>query len=151
MRIPFLIGRVMFGGYFIMSGINHFKRQKQMAQYAAAKKVPKPDLAVRATGSMLIVGGSSILLGIKPKLGTLTVIGFLAGVSPVMHDFWKQEQSEQRMNDMINFTKNMALVGAALAMMQIEEPWPASLDAAFAADEEMYIRLGGRDLRALPA
>jgi len=35
--------------------------------------------------------------------------------------------------------------------MQIEEPWPASLDSAFAADEEMYIRLGGRDLRALPA
>ena len=31
---------------------------------------------------------------------------------------------------MINFTKNMALVGAALAMMQIEEPWPASVDAA---------------------
>jgi putative oxidoreductase len=127
MRIPFLIGRAIFGGYFIMSGINHFKRRKQMAQYAAAKKVPKPDLAVRATGSMLIVGGSSILLGIKPKLGTLTVIGFLAGVSPVMHDFWKQEPSEQRMNDMINFTKNMALVGGAMALMAVEEPWPASV------------------------
>lgn len=57
MRIPFLIGRAIFGGYFIMSGINHFKQSKQMAQYAAAKKVPKPDLAVKATGAMMIVGG----------------------------------------------------------------------------------------------
>jgi hypothetical protein len=44
-----------------------------------------------------------------------------------MHDFWKQEQSEQRMNDMINFTKNMALVGGAMALMAVEEPWPASV------------------------
>ena len=46
--------------------------------------------------------------------------------------------------------KNMALVGAALSMMQIDEPWPASIDAARAADEEMYVRLGGRDFRSLP-
>ena len=126
MRIPFLIGRAMFGGFFIMSGIKHFQQQKQMAQYAAAKKVPKPDLAVKATGTMLVVGGTSILLGIKPKLGTLAVLGFLAGVSPVMHDFWN-EDAEQRMNDMINFTKNMALAGGAMALMAVEEPWPASV------------------------
>lgn len=126
MRIPFLIGRAMFGGFFIMSGIKHFQQQKQMAQYAAAKKVPKPDLVVKATGAMLVLGGTSILLGIKPKLGTLAVIGFLAGVSPVMHDFWN-EDAEQRMNDMINFTKNMALAGGAMALMAVEEPWPASV------------------------
>ena len=126
MRIPFLIGRAMFGGFFIMSGIKHFQQRKQMAQYAAAKKVPKPDLVVKATGAMLVVGGTSILLGIKPKLGTLAVLGFLAGVSPVMHDFWN-EQAEQRMNDMINFTKNMALAGGAMALMAVEEPWPASV------------------------
>jgi len=126
MRIPFLIGRAIFGGFFIMSGIKHFQQRKQMARFAALKKVPKPDLAVKATGTMLIVGGTSILLGIKPKLGTLAVMGFLAGVSPVMHDFWNEE-SEQRMNDMINFTKNMALVGGAMALMAVEEPWPASV------------------------
>jgi len=66
-------------------------------------------------------------LGTKPKLGAAALVGFLAGVSPIMHDFWKQEQPEQRMNDMINFTKNMALLGGAMALMGVEEPWPASL------------------------
>lgn len=127
MRIPFLLGRAIFGGYFIFGGINHFKQAAQLSQYAASKNVPKPDLAVKATGAVLIAGGTSILLGIKPKLGAAAIIGFLAGVSPVMHDFWKQEQPEQRMNDMVNFTKNLALVGGAIALMGVEEPWPVSL------------------------
>ena len=126
MRVPFLLGRMLFGGYFIMSGINHFKQTKQLAQYAGAKGVPRPDAAVRATGAVLIAGGTSILLGLKPKLGTAAIVGFLAGVSPIMHDFWNEE-AEQRMNDMINFTKNLALVGGATALMAVEEPWPASL------------------------
>jgi len=127
MRGPFLLGRLMFGGYFILSGINHFMKTQELAQYAAAKKVPKPDAAVKLTGAVLIAGGTSILLGIKPRLGAAAIVGFLAGVSPVMHDFWKQEQPEMRMNDMINFTKNMALAGGAIALMGLEEPWPASV------------------------
>jgi uncharacterized membrane protein YphA (DoxX/SURF4 family) len=127
MRIPFLLGRMLFGGYFISAGINHFKQTPQLAQYAASKNVPKPDVAVKVTGTALIAGGASILLGIKPKVGTAAIIGFLAGVSPVMHDFWRQEQPEQRMNDMINFTKNVALAGGAMALMGVEEPWPASV------------------------
>ncbi|HKW17629.1 MAG TPA: DoxX family protein [Terriglobales bacterium] len=127
MRAPFLLGRLLFGGYFVYAGINHFKQSRELSQYAGSKKVPKPDLAVKATGTMLIVGGTSILLGIKPKLGILAVLGFLSGVSPIMHDFWNQEDQQQRMNDMINFTKNLALAGAATALMGVEEPWPASV------------------------
>ena len=82
--------------------------------------------AVRATGAVLIAGGTSVLLGLKPKLGAAAIVGFLAGVSPIMHDFWN-EDAEQRMNDMINFTMNLALVGGATALMAVEEPWPASI------------------------
>ena len=127
MRVPFLLGRLLFGGYFTSAGINHFKHCDQLSQYAASKHVPKPDLAVRVTGAMLITGGTSILLGIKPKFGTMAILGFLAGVSPIMHDFWRQEQPEQRMHDMVNFTKNLALAGGAMALMGVEEPWPASV------------------------
>jgi hypothetical protein len=34
------------------------------------------------------------------------------------------------MNDMINFSKNMAMLGAAVALLAIEEPWPASVPIA---------------------
>ena len=67
------------------------------------------------------------MLGVKPKLGAAAIIGFLAAISPIMHNFWKLEQPEQRMNESINFLKNVALAGGALALMGGEEPWPASL------------------------
>jgi putative oxidoreductase len=130
MKAPFLIGRLLFGGFFVYNGINHFRQTKMLAQYAGAKGVPKPNLAVMSTGAAMLVGGGSILLGIKPKLGAAALIGFLVGVSPVMHDFWKAEDPQQRMNDKINFFKNMALVGGAVALAGVEEPWPMSVPVA---------------------
>lgn len=127
MKIPFFLGRLIFGGFFLYNGINHFRQRKMFAQYAASKNVPKAELAVVASGTALTLGGASILLGLKPKWGALAVIGFLAGVTPIMHDFWHMEDQGQRMNDMVNFWKNMALLGGALALMSVEEPWPASV------------------------
>jgi hypothetical protein len=31
---------------------------------------------------------------------------------------------------MVNFTKNLALLGGALALMGVEEPWPVSVPVA---------------------
>jgi len=151
MKAPFLIGRVLLGGFFLYNGINHFRQAEALASYAKSKNVPAAKAGVIASGAMLTFGGASLILGVKPKLGIAAIIGFLSGVSPLMHDFWNMEDPQQRQNDMINFTKNMALVGAALALLQLEEPWPISVDEARADGEEMFVRLGGRDLRALPA
>jgi putative oxidoreductase len=151
MRTLFVLGRTIFGGFFAYSGINHFQHTDGMKQYAAAKGVPAPERAVQATGALLLAGGLSIIAGLKPRQGLAAIIAFLIPVSLQMHRFWEEQEPQQRQAEMINFMKNMALVGASLALLQIDEPWPASVDAARAADEEMYIRLGGRDLRALPA
>ena len=127
MKPAFLIGRLVFGGFFLYNGINHIKQHKHLTQYAGLKNVPMPEQAVTAATALLLLGGASILLGAKPKIGTAAVIAFLAVVSPKMHDFWAQEDPGQRQNDMINFSKNMALLGAAIALMGVDEPWPASL------------------------
>ncbi len=130
MRTIHLVGRILLGGFFIYNGINHFKKTKDMAGYAAAKGVPQPELAIQVTGGMMLLGGAMLALGIKPKIGALLIAGFLAGVSPVMHNFWAIEDPSQKMNDMINFTKNMALLGASLTLAGIEHPMPASIEEA---------------------
>ena len=127
MKTPFLIGRILFGGFFLYNGINHLRQRKSMASYTAAKGVPSPELAVTASAVPLIAGGASLLLGLKPKWGALAILGFLAGVSPVMHDFWRNQDPNERMNNMVSFTKNVALAGAALALLGVEEPWEASV------------------------
>lgn len=127
MQVPFLLGRVIYGGFFLYSGINHFKEFDKMSKYTASKNVPFPDLVVGLSGALLIFGGASILLGVKPKYGTASLLAFLAGASPAMHDFWNVADPQQRQNDMIHFMKNLALSGGAMALMGVEEPWPASM------------------------
>ena len=127
MKTPFLIGRLIFGGFFLYNGINHIKQRQMLSHYAASKKIPQPEAAVTISGIAMLLGGASILLGIKPKYGAAAIAGFLAGVSPTMHAFWRAEDPKQRMDDMINFTKNMALVGALLMFLLLPHPWPMSL------------------------
>lgn len=122
MKASYLLGRMIFGGYFLYSGIHHFQESEAMAQYTAAKGIPAPELAVKATGAALILGGTSVLLGLKKEWGAAAIASFLAGVTPLMHDFWKQNDPQRRQNEMINFGKNMALLGASLALMGVEKP-----------------------------
>jgi putative oxidoreductase len=123
MKPLFLIGRIMFGGFFIYNGINHLKNHGMLSQYAGAKKVPQPEAAVIASGLAILAGGTSLVLGLKPKYGAAAIIAFLATVTPSMHDFWRAEDPNQRMADMIHFSKNLALLGAAVALLGVEEPW----------------------------
>jgi uncharacterized membrane protein YphA (DoxX/SURF4 family) len=126
-RAALVAGRVIFGGYFVYSGIRHFKDREAMAAYAKSKGVRWPKLAVLGTGAMLVVGGLSLVTGVKPKLGAGLVTGFLAGVTPQMHDYWNAADQMQRMNDKVNFTKNLALIGGAAFAAATHEKWPLRL------------------------
>ena len=150
MRALFIVGRALFGGFFAYNGINHLMKIQSMRQYAASKGVPQPDAAVRATGAMLVAGGASVIAGLKPREGLATLVAFLIPTTLQMHRFWEIEDPAKRQTEMVNFAKNVALIGAALALMQVRQPWPASIESA-RREEEMFVRLGGRDLRALPA
>lgn len=127
MKALFFLGRTIFGGFFLYNGINHFRETDALAQYASAKNLPEPETMVMASGAAMILGGASIILGLKPRLGTLAVMGFLATASPLFHDFWTARDPQQKQNDLIQFSKNMALLGAALALTGVEE-WPVSFE-----------------------
>jgi uncharacterized membrane protein YphA (DoxX/SURF4 family) len=127
MNTPFVIGRAILDGFFLYNGINHFKNRKMLAGYAGSKGIPNPGISVPATGALLLLGGASVALGVYPKLGVAALIAFLASVSPTIHAFWQDGDPNQRMADMINFSKNTALAGATLALLGVEEPWPVSV------------------------
>jgi len=119
-----LAGRAIFGGYFLYNGINHYLNREMLVEYARSKGVPAPSVAVAASGFLILAGGLSVLLGARPKVGAGLISAFLLGVSPQMHAFWKEQEPGPRMQEMVNFTKNMALVGASLIVAAHPEPWP---------------------------
>ena len=125
-----VLGRALFGGYFLYSGINHFRNTAMLSGYSSSKGVPYPEAAVTGSGAMLVLGGLSVLAGMKPKLGASLIGAFLLGVTPKMHDFWNVEDGQQRMGEQINFLKNLGLLGGALIAAAVPEPWPASVAAS---------------------
>ncbi|MGD0339885.1 MAG: DoxX family protein [Bacteroidota bacterium] len=124
MDILFVIGRIIFGGYFIFGGINHFRHLKMMSEYSKMKGVPLPGAAVSFSGLLLLIGGIAIFLGAYVRLGVLSLALFLIPVSFMMHNFWKIQDPQMKMGEMVNFMKNMALLGAALMLLAIPRPWP---------------------------
>ncbi len=129
MELVLLVGQILFGGFFIMSGINHFRNLGMMSGYAKSKNVPSAGLAVMVTGAMLMVGGASVLLGILPIVGLSLLILFLLSTLVTMHDFWNMKDPQQRAAEQVNFLKNVALIGASLALMYGASEWALALYA----------------------
>ncbi|MBE3583649.1 MAG: DoxX family membrane protein [Limnochordaceae bacterium] len=127
MEILFLIGRIIYGGFFVMNAFSHFRSVPAMTGYARSKGVPLPEVAVIGTGLLLLAGGLSVLLGYLPTIGLVLILIFLVGVSFWMHAFWSEADIAARTADQVNFFKNMALAGAALMMLLLPQPWPFSI------------------------
>lgn len=128
MNILFLIGRVIYGAFFIMMGLNHLGSAREgLVGYAASKGIPAPKLAVVGSGILLLVGGLSIITGFMPVVGIIALVLFLAPVSFQMHNFWAVDDPQAKMSEMTQFLKNMALLGAALIFLAIQTPWVLSL------------------------
>jgi len=123
----FLIGRVILGAYYLFNAFNHFTRLEMLSGYAASKGVPASRALTFVAGVLLLVGALSILVGVYPTVGVAALVLFFIPVTFRMHDFWAVQDPMQKVSQMVNFTKNLALLGAALTLLAIPQPWPLSL------------------------
>ena len=111
------IGRIIFGGYFIFGGINHFTKLEMMSGYAKSKGAPMPKSLVAFSGLLLLMGGLSVMLNIFIIAGLASLILFLFPVTLIMHQFWKIQDAQVKMGEMVNFLKNFALLGAVFMLL----------------------------------
>lgn len=120
------LGRFLFALIFVFAGPRHFL--SQTIAYAASQGVPLASIAVPFSGVLAIVGGLSILLGYRARIGAWLIVLFLIGVTPMMHNFWTVSDPMMHQMQMVMFMKNVSMLGAALLISQFGSgPW--SLDA----------------------
>lgn len=117
MEIIFIIGRVLFGGYFIYNGFGHFKNHASLTGYAKMKGVPMAGMGVVVSGILMFLGGVAVLLDVRMALGLGLIVVFLVPTTFMMHQFWKVTDPMMKMGETINFTKNIALIGSALMLI----------------------------------
>ena len=113
------LGKILFGGYFLMNAFNHFSSLSMMSGYAQSKGVPAAKLAVLGSGLLLLAGGISIVFNLFPLVGLGSLVLFLLPVTFMMHAFWKVQDPQARMGEMVNFMKNIALLGAVLMLLSM--------------------------------
>ncbi len=115
--ILFLLGRLIFGGYFIMNAITHFRHNAMLTGYAKSKGVPMASFGVFLTGVLLLLGGLGVVAGFFMIPGMWLLVAFLLPTTLYMHAYWKIQDQTARMNERISFMKNIALIGALLMMI----------------------------------
>jgi putative oxidoreductase len=74
-----------------------------------------------------VVGGLSILLGYRARLGAWLIVLFLIAVTP-LHNFWAVHDPMMAQIQMTMFMKNISMLGGALLISQFGAG-PVSLDA----------------------
>ena len=106
------VGRIFYSLIFILASFTHFS--KDTIAYAAHFGVPMPGLLVPAAGVLAFLGGLSVLLGYRAKIGAWLLVLFLVPVTIVMHRFWGMPDPQFAMLQEIMFMKNLSMLGAAL-------------------------------------
>ena len=99
-----------------------------MARMVGHAGIPFPQVAIVVSGLLLAVAGFSLLLGVYPNVGVGALVLFLVPVTLTMHPFWADHDPQRRQMDLINFTKNMGLLGSSLMFLAIPRPWAYSLE-----------------------
>jgi putative oxidoreductase len=122
----FLLGRLLFGIYFVLAGWGHFRQADALAGYAANAGIPAPKLGVLGSGALMLAGGLSVILGFWVRLGAIALILFLLPAAFTMHKYWAFPDPGQRHAQQLNFQRNLALTGAALVLYYFAAAYPES-------------------------
>lgn len=116
-----LVARILFVPVFLSSGLfGHLGPGKSMmTQFAAGRKIPAPEVAVPLSGAWIVIGSISVLFGIYGDVGALMVALFVASTAIFMHPYWKEDDEQAKMQEQVQFNKDLGLAGGALGLFVV--------------------------------
>jgi putative oxidoreductase len=113
-------GRVLLCVIFLMaavgSDIPHFG---DVAQLMGSKGIPIPTLMLAGAILFLLAGSLSVITGYKARIGALLLLVFLVLATYYFHNFWAIAEAQARQEQMIQFMKNLSMMGAMLFIIAI--------------------------------
>ena len=122
-----LVGRILLGLIFVLSGFAKLSGFDGTAGYIASKGLPMPQLLAALTIVVELGGGLALMAGFFTRQAVVALAGFSLLTAIVFHNFWAAPQAEQMMQQ-INFMKNLAIAGGMLVVAAFG-PGRLSLDA----------------------
>jgi putative oxidoreductase len=109
------IGRILFSLIFIISGASHFRADT--IDFAVSQGLPGASFMVPLSGLLIILGGFSVALGYLTRWGAVALLVFLVPITLIMHNFWIYSDPALYQMQLVNFLKNLGLMGGALFLL----------------------------------
>ncbi len=120
-------GRVFLAAIFLMSAAgNKIPNFRAVAGMMEKQGVPSASVLLAGAIVFLIVGSLSVMIGLRARIGASLLLVFLILATYYFHNFWAYT-GEARQNQMIQFLKNLGLMGAML-MILANGSGPMSID-----------------------
>src|SRR5581483_11641856 len=110
-----LAGRLLLSPIFLLSGLMKILNFAQTGNMMEAEGMVWVPLFLVMSILVEVLGGLSLLLGFKARLGALLLVFFLVPVTLIFHDFWTY-QGEAMQDQMAHFLKNVTIMGGLLVV-----------------------------------
>ena len=108
-------GRSLLALVFIISGLSKIPAWDVTLQYMASAGMPMPSLFLFPAIFIEVLGGLSILLGFRAKIGATALFLYMIPVTLIFHAFWSYGGMDRQMQ-LVNFLKNLAIMGGLLTV-----------------------------------
>jgi len=108
-----VLGRFLLALIFVFSGWGKIAGFAGTVSYMASKGMPWPQVLLPGAILIELGGGLALMLGWKARWAALAMFLFCIPTTLIFHDFWALPP-EQAQTQMINFLKNLALMGGLL-------------------------------------
>lgn len=124
-----LLARILLATIFLMSALgNKIPNYNAVAEFMGSEGVPEPKVLLAGAIACLLLGGVSLVLGLYARVGAFLLLVFLLLATYYFHDFWTFADPKAQQEQMIQFLKNLGLMGGMLFIVA-NGPGPMSLDA----------------------
>ena len=107
------LGRLLMSVIFILSGFQKLMHFSQTASMMAGKGIPLATVALVLTIAIELGGGLLLITGYKVKYVAIVMALWMVPVTLSFHNFWAY-QGDAREMQMVNFLKNLAIIGGLL-------------------------------------
>ncbi len=122
-----LVGRILLGLLFVISGAGKVFGFDGAVGYIGAKGLPLPQVVAVLTICVELGGGLALILGYRARWAALVLAVFTLLAALIFHDFWAAAAAQAR-SQQIHFLKNLAIAGGMLVLFAFG-PGRLSLDA----------------------
>ena len=112
-----LIGRVLLSVIFIFDAYDSiFYYQDTKEKMASYGLTWQQDLLLIGAITLLILGGTLLLIGYRSSLGSFLLLMYWVPVTFIVHSFWNDPESIRRIQSIL-FMKNIAIIGGLLMVL----------------------------------